>query len=135
MHDLREDRDILTIAGFRIDVLNRRERAVLVRIGHALRPGGHIEQLFGIDRAIVHYRQDRRIAFRHETIQRIVFHRAHGMVQDNGPVERDLRRLARAAGEDHLAFPAQRALHPCPRVLQRLLRAASFPMRAARIGP
>ena len=52
-----------------------------------------------------------------------------------GPVQRKGGRLARPAGKDDLPFPAERSLHPLPRIFQQFACLAPFGMRAGGIGP
>jgi hypothetical protein len=58
-----------------------------------------------------------------------MLHRADDPALGLRPVERDPQRLTRAAGEDQLPLPAERALASLARILQRLLGPAPLGMR------
>ena len=116
--------EVLTIAGFGIDLLHRHQRAfALDRLG----------QHFEIERAVGPHRQ----AFcgRDGLQHAVMFDRGHHARTSLRMAQRQRRRLACARSEDHLAVPAERRLHPLARIFEQAARLAPGGMRAARIGP
>ena len=71
---------------------------------------------------------------RHMAHHRIMLDRGNGTAGRMAAGQRDLQRLARPAGENHLAAPAQRRLDACARIFQRRLGRAARTVRARRIG-
>ena len=124
LHEPRDRRDILSIAGFRIDLLNRHQRPfALDRLG----------QIVVIERAIAQHGQ----AFGSGGCLQdaVMLHRAHQPGASLRMVQRQRCRLACSGSEDHLALPAERRFHPVARILEQAARLAAGGVRAGRIGP
>ena len=111
-------------AGFRIDRLQRQNAAPLalqrlcqgVQIERAFVNGDHLSIGRGAE-------------------NRVVLDRARQPPVHLGAAQPDGQRLARAGGEDDLAIPAERGLHPLACILQRGLCLASIAVRGRRVGP